>query len=215
MWKKCSSYPGGLTNKRSVSLLWKSIQRSNMLPGDVKRKSHAVSKTLPILSAVLSSVALDCITSCSICRIPLFAVNCRGLMLHLKIYGNTYCTFKIKSVSLLLFLPFLTFCCVEQMCWLHSSTLYWTGVLPGTVLKVKPRKWVCGAIMHEMSFKYIYSLLLIKKLVFRWFFHLFQMLIFLTVQTISISCWKLYSYGYLEKIISEYEVVSFCLDSYM
>lgn len=87
-----------------------------MLPGDVKRKSHAVSKTLPILSAVLSSVALDCITSCSICRIPLFAVNCRGLMLHLKIYGNTYCTFKIKSVSLLFFLPFLTFCCVEQMC---------------------------------------------------------------------------------------------------
>lgn len=123
------------------------------------------------------------------------------------------------DLSLLLFLPsfffFFTFCCVEQTHSLRSSTIHWTGVLPGSVLKVKPRKWVCGAIMHEMSFKYIYSLLLIKRLVFRWFIHLFQTLIFLTVQNISISCWKLCSYGYLEKMISEYEVVSFCLDSYM
>lgn len=172
-------------------------------------------QNLSLYVAVLSSVALDCVTSCTICGIPFFAVNCRGLMLHLKVCGNTYCTFEIRSVSLLLFLLVLTFCCVEQMHWLRSSTIHWTGVSPGIVLKVKPRKWVCGAIMHEMSFKYIYSLLLIKKHVFRWFFHLFQTLIFLTVQTISISCWKLCSYGYLEKMISAYEVVLFCLDSYM
>lgn len=70
---------------------------------------------LSLCLAVLSSVALDCVTSCSICRILLFTVNCRGLMLHLKIYGNTYCTFKIRSVSLLLFLLVLTFCYVEQL----------------------------------------------------------------------------------------------------
>ena len=46
-----------------------------------------------------------------ICRIPLFTANCRGLTLHLKIYGNAYCILKIRSVGLLVF----TFCCVEQM----------------------------------------------------------------------------------------------------
>lgn len=208
-WKKSRSYPGGLTNEQFVSLLWNSPQSwnsPNMLPGDVKRKSYAVSRTVPLL-AILSSVAPNCV---NFCRNPLFSVNCRSLMLHLKIS----CTLKFCFFAFV-FAGFNFFCCIEQMHWLRSSTVRWTGVLPGTVLEVKPRKWVCEAIMHEMSFKYIYSLLLIKKLVFRWFFHLFQALIFVTVQTISISCWKLSSYGYLEKIISEYEVVPFCLDSYM
>lgn len=167
-------------------------------------------QNLSLYFAVPSSVALDGAASCGVCRIPLFTVNRRGLMLYLKMYANTYCSFKIRSVPSLLFLLVLTFRCVEQMHWLHLSTTHWTGALPGTVLKVKLRKWVCGAIMHEMSFKYIYSLLLIKKLLFRWCFHLFQTLIFLTVQTISIPCWKWCSYGYLEKIISAYKVVSFC-----
>lgn len=149
------------------------------------------------------------VTSCSSSRIPFqWIVQVSwGTKIHMAIH---IALSRLEFFSLLLFLLFLTSCCIE-----HSSTRYWTGVLPGTVIKVRPRKQVCGAIMHEMSFEYIYSLLLIKKLVCRWFFNLFQMLIFLTVQTISLSCLKLCSCGYLEKIISECEAMSFCLGSYM